>query len=203
MRPAGMPESIGRPRRRTITLTEPRPSASRRVVLVDVEGNVTGEAGKLEAHQAPGSLHLAFSVYLYRPDGRLLLQQRAASKYHFPLVWANACCSHPAPGEEIVAAATARVGEELGLDVELADVGSIVYRAVCPATGLVEHELDHILLGETDSEPVPDPAEVADHGWYRPGEVMSPLCRLRRAPWLPPGLLVAERSRAGARAARR
>ncbi|HTW98105.1 MAG TPA: isopentenyl-diphosphate Delta-isomerase [Acidimicrobiales bacterium] len=175
------------------------PVATARVVLVDVEGNVTGEADKLDAHKPPGTLHLAFSVFLYRADGRLLLQQRAASKYHFPLVWANACCSHPEPGEELLAAAQERVGEELGIAVELADVGSIVYRAVCPTTGLVEHELDHILLGETSAEPHPDPSEVADHGWYLPGEVLSPRCALRRAPWLTPGLLLAERRRAAAR----
>ncbi len=175
--------------------------AARRVVLVDVEGNVLGDAAKLEAHQPPGSLHLAFSVFLYRSDGKLLLQQRAASKYHFPLVWANACCSHPAPGEDVVASATTRLREELGLEAALRDVGSILYRAVCPESGLVEHELDHVLLGETDAEPLPDPAEVADLGWFRVGEVLHPRCPLRRAPWLVPALLTVERYRSTQRAA--
>jgi isopentenyl-diphosphate delta-isomerase len=165
------------------------------VVLVDVEGNVLGESGKLQAHEAPGALHLAYSVFIYRSDGSMLLQQRAAGKYHFPLVWANACCSHPAPGEDLVASASRRVREELGLEVELSDVGSFLYRAVDVASGLVEHELDHVLVGETDAEPSPDPAEVAAVGWYRVGEVMSPLCPLRRAPWLAPALRVAERAR--------
>jgi isopentenyl-diphosphate delta-isomerase len=172
-----------------------------RVVLVDVEGNTLGEAGKMEAHEPPGSLHLAFSVFLYNSEGKLLLQQRAASKYHFPLVWANACCSHPAPGEDLVASARARVREELGLDVELSDIGSIVYRATCADSGLVEHELDHILLGETDATPVADPSEVADYRWCKVGEVLSPLCPVRRAPWLVPGLLTAERFRNQRRAA--
>lgn len=172
------------------------------MVLVDVEGNIVGEAGKLEAHQPPGVLHLAFSVFIYRGDGSLLLQQRASTKYHFPLVWANACCSHPSPGEELVASAEARLREELGLEVELSDVGSIVYRAVCSESGLVEHELDHILLGETDDEPLPDRSEVAELGWFRPGEVLHPRCPLRRAPWLVPGLLTVEKFRSTRRAAR-
>jgi isopentenyl-diphosphate Delta-isomerase len=35
------------------------------VVLVSEDGTVTGEAKKLTAHEAPGQLHLAFSVVLY------------------------------------------------------------------------------------------------------------------------------------------
>ena len=50
------------------------------------------------AHQPPGRLHRAFSVLLVDPDGRVLLQQRAAVKTRFPLRWANSCCGHPPPG---------------------------------------------------------------------------------------------------------
>ena len=68
------------------------------VVLVNEDGEPIGTMAKLAAHEAPGRLHLAFSVVLYRSDGLVLLQQRAATKYHFPLIWANSCCSHPRPG---------------------------------------------------------------------------------------------------------
>ena len=34
-----------------------------------------------------------------------------------------------------------------------------------PETGLVEHELDHVLLGETDEQPRANPAEVAEWRW--------------------------------------
>src|SRR5579862_220184 len=96
------------------------------VVLVDEEGRPVGRAEKLAAHQPPGVLHLAFSVVLYRGDGRLLLQRRAATKYHFPLHWANACCSHPSPGEDVAASAAHRVVEELGVECALAPAGSFV-----------------------------------------------------------------------------
>ena len=42
-----------------------------------------------------GMLHRAFSVFLFTPDGRLILQQRSSAKITFPLIWANTCCSHP------------------------------------------------------------------------------------------------------------
>ena len=172
------------------------------VVLVGTDGSYAGTADKLAAHRAPGALHLAFSVVLYRADGRVLLQQRAAHKYHFPSVWANACCSHPLPGEDLVASAERRVREELGLSCTLALAGHFSYRATCAQSGLVEHEFDHVAVGTVDVEPDPDPAEVAAITWADPVAVLaagsgaplpagesvpSPL-----APWLLPALRLAE-----------
>ena len=53
---------------------------------------------RFEAGQPRGLLHRAFSVFLFSPEGRLLLQQRAACKITFPRVWTNTCCSHPLHG---------------------------------------------------------------------------------------------------------
>ena len=136
----------------------------RQVILVDVSGAALSVSDKLAAHEPPGALHLAFSVFLVRSDGTVLVQQRATSKYHFPGVWANACCSHPEPGEELVSSARRRVREELGIEVgELVEAGSFVYRAADPQSGLVEHEYDHVLVGTIADgvEAVPDPSEVA------------------------------------------
>jgi isopentenyl-diphosphate delta-isomerase len=142
-------------------------------------------------------LHLAISVFLYRADGSMLLQRRARSKYHFPGVWANACCSHPSPGESAADAAVARVEEELGLTAVLEPAGSIVYRATCASSGLVEHELDEIFVGVIDADPDPDPAEVAEVAWVtvdrlRNGEHPGAL-----APWFWPALERAEALRSG------
>ncbi|MGW9367009.1 isopentenyl-diphosphate Delta-isomerase, partial [Streptomyces albidoflavus] len=83
--------------------------------LVDEDGNTIGTAEKLSAHQAPGRLHRAFSVFLFDERGRLLLQQRALGKYHSPGVWSNTCCGHPYPGEAPFAAAGRRAVQELGV----------------------------------------------------------------------------------------
>ncbi|MGA8296925.1 MAG: isopentenyl-diphosphate Delta-isomerase [Acidimicrobiales bacterium] len=164
------------------------------VVLVQDDGTVVGEASKLAAHEAPGHLHLAFSVVLYRADGKTLLQRRALSKYHFPGVWANACCSHPGPGDDLVASAQARVREELGIECSLVDVGSLIYRARCANSGLVEYELDHVLVGMVDSEPIPEPAEVAEVAWADPETVLSEPPQ-DSAPWLVRVIELAERHR--------
>lgn len=159
------------------------------VELVDGAGQPTGSATVEAAHRAPGQLHRAFSVLLLDPAGRLLLQRRSAAKTRFPLRWANACCGHPAPGQPVAVAARDRLAEELGVrDVELTEVGVYVYRAGDPATGRVEHEYDHVLLGRvgTDLRPTPDPAEVAELSWL-PGaqlELAMAAEPAAYAPWL-------------------
>ena len=165
------------------------------VVLVDRDGAAIGVADKLAAHRAPGTLHLAFSVFLFDTDGRLLVQRRAAAKYHFPLVWANSCCSHPQPGEELVAAAESRVAEELGLKITLNTVGSFVYRAKDDVSGLVEHEFDWVLVGALDDVPRPDPAEVAEVRLVSKDELDEALRTLEFAPWFAVALKIARNAR--------
>ena len=46
---------------------------------------------KLEVHQR-GLRHPAVSVFVMQ-DNRMLLQKRAAHKYHTPGLWTNACCT--------------------------------------------------------------------------------------------------------------
>lgn len=161
-----------------------------RLVLVDDLGNEIGTEEKLAAHQPPGRLHRAISVFVLDSAGRTLLQRRASGKYHFAGLWANAACSHPVPGEPVVGAGERRLREEMGLDVRLEEIGVFTYRAVDPVSGLVEHEFDHVLLGRTDAKPDPDPAEI---GAWRWAEVTALWQELRSdwaqfAPWLKPAL---------------
>jgi isopentenyl-diphosphate delta-isomerase len=159
------------------------------VELVDRTGTACGASTVDEAHQPPGQLHRAFSVLLMDGDGRLLLQRRAAVKTRFPLRWANACCGHPAPGVPVAEAAVRRLDDELGVvGVDLSEVGVYVYQASDPATGRVEHEYDHVLLGRVDADLalLPDPAEVAEVRWAFPREIDDDLAEQpdSYAPWL-------------------
>jgi isopentenyl-diphosphate Delta-isomerase len=132
-------------------------------------------------------------VLLFDADGRLLLQRRASDKYHFRSRWSNSCCSHPRPGEDVLAAGRRRVREELGLDVELSSRGWFEYRAIDIESGLVEHELDHVLVGRADRPPSPDPAEVDEVRWVTAGELQRWLDAEPSAftPWLVPALRAA------------
>ncbi|MFJ4870186.1 isopentenyl-diphosphate Delta-isomerase [Streptomyces sp. NPDC088757] len=140
--------------------------------LVDEDGRTIGTAEKLTAHQAPGQLHRAFSVFLFDESGRLLLQRRALGKYHSPGVWSNTCCGHPYPGEAPFAAAARRTFEELGVSPSLlAEAGTVRYNHPDPASGLVEQEFNHLFVGLVQAEPRPDPEEIEDTVFVTPAEL--------------------------------
>jgi isopentenyl-diphosphate delta-isomerase len=149
--------------------------------------------GKLDAHRPPGALHRAFSVFLFRSDGRLLVQRRSSRKHHFRGRWSNTCCSHPRPGEAVLDAGRRRLNEELGLDAPLAEVGSFLYRATDADTGLVEREFDHVLVGFGGGVPVPDPAEVEECRWVPVAGLAAAVGSDPAAftPWLPLALPLA------------
>ena len=122
------------------------------VILVNEKDEMTGTAGKMEAHQK-GLLHRAFSVFVFNSKGEMLLQQRAINKYHSGGLWTNACCSHPIPGEEIQDAAKRRLKEEMGFEMEVTKSFDFVYKANFD-NGLIEFEFDHVFIGEYEG-PVP------------------------------------------------
>ena len=60
------------------------------VILVDEQDNAIGLMPKMEAHEK-AVLHRAFSVFVLNQKGEIMLQQRAADKYHSPMLWTNTC----------------------------------------------------------------------------------------------------------------
>lgn len=133
------------------------------VILVNENDEPIGLMEKLEAHQK-GVLHRAFSVFILNDKNELMLQQRAQSKYHSPLLWTNTCCSHQKPNETNTEAGTRRLQEEMGFTTELLDVFSFIYKAPFD-NGLTEHELDHVLVGKFNEEPNINPTEVEAWKW--------------------------------------
>jgi isopentenyl-diphosphate delta-isomerase len=162
-----------------------REAADDHVILVDESDRPVGSAEKLAAHEGGGKLHRAFSVFLFDSGGRMLLQRRAASKYHFGGLWTNACCSHPRRGQALLESARTRLRHELGIDAPLEELFSFVYRAEDPASGLTEHEFDHVLCGRFDGAPRPNPDEVSDWEWVEPAALVDDVRRRpeRYTPW--------------------
>ncbi|MGK4584414.1 isopentenyl-diphosphate Delta-isomerase [Kitasatospora sp. HPMI-4] len=131
--------------------------------LVDDDGVTIGTAEKLSAHQQPGRLHRAFSVFLFDRQGRLLLQRRALGKYHSPGVWSNTCCGHPYPDEPPFVAAARRTAEEIGVaPALLCEAGTVRYDLPDETSGLIEREWNHLFVGLVTAPPAPNPDEVDD-----------------------------------------
>ncbi len=133
------------------------------VILVNEADEPIGLMPKMEAHQK-AVLHRAFSVFIMNNKGETMLQQRAADKYHSPLLWTNTCCSHQREGESNVQAGVRRLQEEMGFSTELQELFSFIYKAPFD-NGLTEHELDHVMMGVYEGVPEINPGEVADWKW--------------------------------------
>jgi isopentenyl-diphosphate delta-isomerase len=133
------------------------------IILVNEKDEPVGVMDKMEAHQK-GLLHRAFSVFIFDSKGRMLLQRRAAGKYHGAGLWTNACCSHPFPGETTEAAAQRRLQEELGFVTSLKEVFAFTYKADVE-NDLVEHEYDHVFVGEHNGSIEANKDEVAAHSY--------------------------------------
>jgi isopentenyl-diphosphate delta-isomerase len=149
------------------------------VMLVNQDGEFIALKEKMQAH-VDGDLHLAFSVQIVRYNKgqyELLLQQRALSKYHSGGLWANTCCSHPALGESFAVAAKRRLFEELAIHIEesVQDIGQFIYKARLD-NDLYEHELDHVLIIESEVSSIPgNPDEVMATQWYSIEQVKTEL----------------------------
>lgn len=141
------------------------------VVLVDENDNPIGLMEKIEAHEK-ALLHRAFSVFICNQRGELMLQQRAAHKYHSPLLWTNTCCSHQRQGETNIEAGKRRLLEEMGFETDLTELFSFVYKAPFD-NGLTEHELDHVMMGYFEGIPKINPQEVASWKWMHPADIKS------------------------------
>jgi isopentenyl-diphosphate delta-isomerase len=139
------------------------------VILVNKNDEEIGTMEKMEAH-LQGMLHRAFSILIFNSNRKLLIHRRAFGKYHSEGLWTNTCCSHPFPGEDLVDAANRRLKEEMGMKTHLSSLFSFIYRAELE-NDLVEHELDHVLIGFTDEEPLVNPEEVCDFKWMAMHEI--------------------------------
>jgi isopentenyl-diphosphate delta-isomerase len=133
------------------------------VILVNENDEQIGLMPKLEAHEK-ALLHRAFSVFVFNDDNELMLQQRAAHKYHSPKLWTNTCCSHQRDGETNIEAGKRRLKEEMGFVTALEESISFIYKAPFD-NGLTEHEYDHILIGKYNDSPNINPDEVLAWKW--------------------------------------
>ena len=137
------------------------------LIVVDSTDRIMGHGTKAELHRGSGTLHRAFSIFLFNPAGELLLQRRSEKKPLWPGFWSNTCCSHPRRGESYGIATQRRLAEELGVGAELLFTHRFRYQAQYDEDG-AEHELCSVYVGLTDQEPSPNPSEISAWQWIQP-----------------------------------
>lgn len=133
------------------------------VILVDSKDNAIGTMEKHEAHYK-GLLHRAFSILLFNAKGQLMIQKRAATKYHSAGLWSNTCCSHPRAEEPITSAVKRRLRQEMGIEANILPLYNFIYKYEF-SPDLIEHEFDHVFYGETNSEPTLNQDEASAWQW--------------------------------------
>jgi len=143
---------------------------SERLILVDHNDNILGYKSKAECHNGEGILHRAFSLFIFNDKGKVLMQQRAADKRLWPLIWSNSCCSHPREGENYEVATQRRLKEEIGLETELHFLYKFEYHARWKDEGS-ERELCSVYIGKTNNHPLINDTEIADWKWISQEEL--------------------------------
>ena len=133
---------------------------SEELILVDAADQPMGHASKGACHNGHGTLHRAFSLFIFNTRGELLLQQRSHSKRLWPGYWANSCCSHPRRGETMEQATERRLQQELGMQCTLHYLFKFEYQADYHELG-AEHELCWVYHGSCDAPVRANSTEVA------------------------------------------
>lgn len=139
-------------------------SESELLILVDENDNEIGTISKGDAHDAKGTLHRAFSLFIFNDKGELLLQQRSPEKRLWGGYWSNSCCSHPRAGEKMDEAIHRRLEQELGMTAHLEFVYKFSYQADFGEHG-AEHELCWVYVGRATSEVHANTSEISDWRW--------------------------------------
>ena len=155
------------------------------LILVDESDKALGFKSKSECHEGNGTLHRAFSVFIFNPLGQLLIQKRSSNKELWDLHWSNSCCSHPKKNEQMELAVKRRLKEELGIECPVHYLYKFTYHAKYKDVGS-EHELCHVYVGLYDGEIKANPKEIDDWRFIKPDDLQE---RIRNSkedytPWM-------------------
>lgn len=136
-----------------------------RIALVNEDDKILGYGDKIDTHRK-GKLHRAFSVLVFNPEGEILLQQRAAGKYHSPGLWTNTCCSHLVENNSMEQFVHERLQYEMGFDCSLKYIKKFHYK-VTFEDGMTENEIDYLYGGIYKNDPIPNREEVSHWAWFK------------------------------------
>jgi len=131
--------------------------------IFDAAGNALGMAPRSRVHRE-GLWHRAANIFLFRSDGRLLMQRRHETKDVGPGAWDLSVAEHLRPGESYEQGATRGLREELGVEnVVLKPLGCVAEsRLEIVADDIKDYELQQSFRGVFDGPVAPNPREVSE-----------------------------------------
>lgn len=118
--------------------------------IVTKTGKPTGKtAPKTEIHNK-GYYHNTAHIWFYTTNGEILLQQRAASKSIYPLLWDVSVAGHIDAGETIKSGAVREIEEEIGLSISENDLEKIgVFECFQSyPNGITDNEFHHTFIAK-------------------------------------------------------
>lgn len=122
-----------------------------------------GLCARSEVHRR-GYWHRSANVFLFRSDGRLIIQRRHQDKDVWPNAWDLSAAEHLKPGESFHAGAVRGVWEELGIkNIDLTHWGNACrFRLDVPETHIKDFEIQMSFHGVSDAEINQQGEEVAE-----------------------------------------
>lgn len=129
----------------------------------DESGNPLGVVARSEVHRK-GLWHRAANVFLFFPDGKLLIQRRQFGKDVWPGAWDVSVAEHLKPGETFEQGAIRGLKEELGVDgVSLEPFGAVARsRLDAPESGIRDYEFQQSFRTVYSGPVFPDLREVLE-----------------------------------------
>lgn len=118
--------------------------------VLDIEGYKTGKTCLKSIIHSTGLYHATVHIWFYTAEGNILLQQRAASKAIYPLLWDVSVAGHLNAGESFKSGAIREIKEEIGLLVTENDLIKIgVFTSFQRYdSGIIDNEFHHVFIAE-------------------------------------------------------
>lgn len=145
---------------------------SKDVQIVDENDEPIGAASSQEARDK-GLYHRIARVILKDENGRILSQQRSATKSLYANLWTDSASGHVDEGESYEVAVKRELMEETGVDADVTFLDKFLTRHI--NNGKETPVFNGIFEGTISSSTkfVLDPVEVADIKWFELGELKS------------------------------
>lgn len=136
--------------------------------IVDSNDRVIGSAPRSEIH-AKGLLHRAVHLWIFHPDGRLLLQKRSLTKDREPGRWTSSVSGHVNSQEDYDTAMHREIPEEIGVPASTCKDFQKVKQF--PASLKTDQEFVWLYQAVHPGPFQPDPHEVASLDWFFPAQI--------------------------------